>query len=292
MQDGLSILNSFVEAINNKVDLSNPVILADFMKSYSDMTVYKDHHKNLAEKNDGEQNLDSLLFLRLLLQDVSHYIYGNQEEIKKTHQYRLGAIGKISLRLGEITDENLVLLRHGFGTSVVSNLRLMLECYAIARYLMECDDVESDRFQDYGIVQECRMRKTNAREKLEKKNYEDDFYNSKSEYAWISDGSIKTPTDLMKRLGDENMNDWYKFYCKYVHASPYSCGKVHQMNQALVIDDNVYIPMGMENLVQQNKLYLTLFIGLLADNFILDKTIGELFKKLSELIYSFKKETL
>jgi len=88
------------------------------------------------------------------------------------------------------------------------------------------------------------------------------------------------------------MNDWYKFYCKYVHASPYSCGIVHQMNQALVIDDNVYIPMGMETLVQQNKLYLTLFIGLLADNFILDKTIGELFKKLSELIYSFKKETL
>ena len=89
MQDGLSILNSFVEAINNKVDLSNPVILADFMKSYSDMTVYKDHHKNLAEKNDGEQNLDSLLFLRLLLQDVSHYIYGNQEEIKKKHQLKI-----------------------------------------------------------------------------------------------------------------------------------------------------------------------------------------------------------
>ncbi len=289
MQDGLSILNSFVAAINSRVDLSNPAILEGFVKSYPDMAVYKDNHKDAAEKNDDDSNLDSLLFLRLLLQDFSHYIYNNQEEIKKTHQYRLGAIGKISLRLGEITDENFVLLRHGFGISVVSNLRLMLEGYAVAKYLMECDDVESERFQDYGIVQECRIRKTDAREKLAKKNYGDDFYNSKSEYAWVSDGLIKTPTDLIRRLGDEDINDWDNFYCKYVHATPYSCEKVHQMNQALVTDGNVYIPMGMGILVQQNKLYLTLLIELLADNFVLDKTIGELFKELSKLIYSFKK---
>ncbi|MBO5730708.1 MAG: hypothetical protein J6R67_05885 [Treponema sp.] len=281
--DGLSILNLFVETINRGFDFGNPVIRKEFMKSQPDMIKYKDYHKNIAEENDGDSNLDSLLFLRLLLLDVSHYIHNNQEEIKKNYQYRLGALGKISKRLEVITDENLVLLRHEFGTSVVSNLRLMLECYAIAKYLMDCDDVESDRFQDYGIVQECRFNKEDAKEKLVQKNYEKDFYRNKSEFAWISDKSIRNVSDLIKCLGDESINEWYKFYCQYVHASPYSCGKVHQMNQSLLENNNGYIPLNMEILIQQNKLYLTLFIELLSDNFIADKTIGELFKTLLKL---------
>ena len=287
--DGLSILTGFVSGIEKGIDFSNKNILERFMKSYPSMDIYKKYHQKLSKQNNNEPNLNSLLFMNLFLIDCQNYIAKKQSEIMKTHQFRLGAIGKIGLRLIEITDENLALLRNGFGTSVISNLRLMLESYAIAKYLMDCDDIESDKFQDFGIVQECKIQKTDPKKKLVKKNYSDDFYTSKSEFAWCSEKSLKTPVDFINRLNMEEINDWYRFFCKYVHASPYSIGKVHQMNQSSLAKDNAYMPISMENLILQNKFYITLFIELAADNFILDETLRELFKKISLLIYDFKK---
>ena len=287
--DGLSILNGIVKCSENKIDLSNVENLEYFMKSYPPMDIYKNYHYDLSEKNNDDANINSLLFLNLLFQDCSNYIASNQEEIKKTHQFRLGAIGKISFRLIEITDENLALLRNGFGTSVISNLRLMLESYSIAKYLMQAEDFESDKFQDFGIVQECKMHNTDAKEKLSSKNYSEDFFNAKSDFAWISDKKVKTPIDLINRIDNKKIKDLYKFYCKYAHASPYSCGKVFQMNQGSMENDNAYVPTGLKNLVHQNKYYIALIIDLIAENFILDELFKEMFKKVSLLIYNFEK---
>ena len=253
------------------------------------MDIYKKYYLDLSKKNNADANINSLLFMNLLLQDCAKYIADNQSEIKKTHQFRLGAIGKISFRFIEITDENLALLRNGFGTSVISNLRLMLESYSISKYLMAADDLESDRFQDFGIVQECKIQNTDPKIKLKEKNYTDDFYNAKSDFAWISDKKVRTSVDLINRIEIEKIKDWYKFYCKYVHASPYSCGKILQMNQSSLKNDNAYMPIEMNKLILQNKYYLVLIIELLADNFILEKSFRNLFKKVSQLIYDFKK---
>lgn len=287
--DGLSILNGIIQCSENKFDLSNNENLEYFMKSYPPIDIYKKYHSNLSEKNNDDANINSLLFLNLLLQDCSNYIASNQAKIKKTHQFRLGAIGKITFRLIEITDENLALLRNGFGTSVISNLRLMLESYSIAKYLMEAEDLESDKFQDFGIVQEGKIHNTDARKKLKAKNYPDDFFTSKSDFGWISDKKIKTPIDLINRTEIDEIKDLYKFYCKYVHASPYSCGKVFQMNQSSMENENAYVPTGMKNLVHQNKYYISLIIELMANNFIIDELFRELFKKVSLLIYNFEK---
>lgn len=287
--EGLSILNGIVKCSKNKFDLSNNENLEYFIKTYPLMDIYKKYHSELSEKNNNDTNINSLLFLNLLLQDCSNYIAANHSEIKKTHEFRLGAIGKISFRLIEITDENLALLRNGFGTSVISNLRLMLESYSIAKYLIKSEDIESDKFQDFGIVQECKMHNTDAREKLKNKNYKEDFFNAKSDFAWISDKKIKTPIDLINLLGIEKIKKFYKFYCKYAHASPYSCGKVFQMNQNSMNTENAYMPMKLNSLIQQNKYYLAMQIELLADNFILNEVFRELFKKVSSLIYDFEK---
>jgi|GEM_PF-3765023 len=286
--DGLSIIKGFVNCSENKIDLSKHETLEAFIKSYPSMDIYKKYHSDLSDKNNEDTNINSLLFLNMLLQDTQNYIASNQEEIKKTHQFRLGAIGKIGIRLIEITDENLALLRNGYGTSVVSNLRLMLESYAIVKYLMDCEDIESDRFQDFGIVQECKITNTNPKQKLQKKNYPDSFFNSKSEYAWVSDNKIKNMKDFIERLNMQEQKGWYKYYCKYVHASPYSCGKIHQMNQGSSNNEDAYFPITKENLVQQNKYYIVLFIELIADNFILDGLIREMFKNISKVIYQFK----
>ena len=164
--DGLSIINGIVRCSENKIDLSKIENLESLMKTYPPMDLYKKYHLNLSEKNNNDENLNSLLFMNLLFQDCSNYIAANQSEIKKTHQFRLGAIGKISFRLIEITDENLALLRNGFGTSVISNLRLMLESFSISKYLMSAEDIESDKFQDFGIVQECKIHNTDSKKKL------------------------------------------------------------------------------------------------------------------------------
>lgn len=287
--NGLSILAGIVNCSENQFDLSNNENLEYFIKSYPLMEIYKKYHSDLSEKNNDDGNINSLLFMNLLLQDCSSYIATNQKKLLKTHQFRMGAIGKISIRLIEITDENLALLRNGFGTSVISNLRLMLELYSIAKYLMETDDLESDKFQDFGIIQECNIQQMDAREKLKKKNYSDSFFECKSDFAWISDKKIKSPIDLINRLNMEDIKYWYKYYCKYVHASPYSIGKVFQMNQSSDKRDNAYMPINLGNLIKQNKFYLTLIIELLADNFILDELYKEMFKKVSLLIYNFQK---
>lgn len=283
------ILNEIVKCSENKFDLSKTENLEYFIKSYPLMDIYKKKYLDLSKKNNANANINSLLFMNLLLQDCAEYIADNQSEIKKTHQFRLGAIGKISFRFIEITDENLALLRNGFGTSVISNLRLMLESYSISKYLMAADDLESDRFQDFGIVQECKIQNTDPKIKLKEKNYTDDFYNAKSDFAWISDKKVRTSVDLINRIEIEKIKDWYKFYCKYVHASPYSCGKILQMNQSSLKNDNAYMPIEMNKLILQNKYYLVLIIELLADNFILEKSFRNLFKKVSQLIYDFKK---
>lgn len=165
----------------------------------------------------------------------------------------------------------------------------MLESYSISKYLMAADDLESDRFQDFGIVQECKIQNTDPKIKLKEKKYTDDFYNAKSDFAWISDKKVRTSVDLINRIEIEKIKDWYKFYCKYVHASPYSCGKILQMNQSSLKNDNAYMPIEMNKLILQNKYYLVLIIELLADNFILEKSFRNLFKKVSQLIYDFKK---
>lgn len=283
------ILNEIVKCSENKFDLSKTENLEYFIKSYPLMDIYKKKYLDLSKKNNADANINSLLFMNLLLQDCAEYIADNQSEIKKTHQFRLGAIGKISFRFIEITDENLALLRNGFGTSVISNLRLMLESYSISKYLMAADDLESDRFQDFGIVQECKIQNTDPKIKLKEKNYTDDFYNAKSDFAWISDKKVRTSVDLINRIEIEKIKDWYKFYCKHVHASPYSCGKILQMNQSSLKNDNAYMPIEMNKLILQNKYYLVLIIELLADNFILEKSFRNLFKKVSQLIYDFKK---
>lgn len=284
-----TILNEIVKCSENKFDLSKTENLEYFIKSYPLMDIYKKYYLDLSKKNNADANINSLLFMNLLLQDCAKYIADNQSEIKKTHQFRLGAIGKISFRFIEITDEILALLRNGFGTSVISNLRLMLESYSISKYLMAADDLESDRFQDFGIVQECKIQNTDPKIKLKEKNYTDDFYNAKSDFAWISDKKVRTSVDLINRIEIEKIKDWYKFYCKYVHASPYSCGKILQMNQSSLKNDNAYMPIEMNKLILQNKYYLVLIIELLADNFILEKSFRNLFKKVSQLIYDFKK---
>lgn len=284
-----TILNEIVKCSENKFDLSKTENLEYFIKSYPLMDIYKKYYLDLSKKNNADANINSLLFMNLLLQDCAKYIEDNQSEIKKTYQFRLGAIGKISFRFIEITDENLALLRNGFGTSVISNLRLMLESYSISKYLMAADDLESDRFQDFGIVQECKIQNADPKIKLKEKNYTDDFYNAKSDFAWISDKKVRTSVDLINRIEIEKIKDWYKFYCKYVHASPYSCGKILQMNQSSLKNDNAYMPIEMNKLILQNKYYLVLIIELLADNFILEKSFRNLFKKVSQLIYDFKK---
>lgn len=96
--EGLSILIGFVSSIESGMDFSQKDTLELFMKSYPSMDIYKNHHQELAEKNNDTANLNSLLFLNLFLIDLQNYIAHNQKEIMKTHQFRLGAIGKITLR--------------------------------------------------------------------------------------------------------------------------------------------------------------------------------------------------
>lgn len=286
----LYILNTIVKCIESNFDISNNENLEVLIKKYPEISQYKEFHTKISSKNNNDLNLDSLLFMNLLLCEFQNYLSKNQNNILEKYHFRLGAIGKISIRLIEITEENIALLRNGFGTSVISNLRLMLEAYAISKYLMESDDIESDRFQDFGIVQECHMYNKNTKELFEDKNYEDGFLNPKSDFAWVTNKKLKSPIDFIKLLNNQEILNWYKYFCKYVHSSPYSCGKVYQMNKKSKNNENAYFPFELKNLIQQNKYYIYLFMELVGVNFVVDEQTRDFYKSVAALIYNYKKE--
>lgn len=93
------ILNEIVKCSENKFDLSKTENLEYFIKSYPLMDIYKKYYLDLSKKNNADANINSLLFMNLLLQDCAKYIADNQSEIKKHINFGWGLLVKFLLDL-------------------------------------------------------------------------------------------------------------------------------------------------------------------------------------------------
>lgn len=210
-------------------------------------------HQSLFKKRES---IDRLIVLRCYAFEVFESITkGNLHN--EIYGRRINVIESALLRCEIATDENICLVKSGFGLSFLSNLRLMLESFAIAKYLWEKGESEAIRFQDYMEYQISEIEKT--KRELEGK-YDESFFKP---YGWISDSKINSLSKLVKNLGKDEYSELFKISSNYVHASPYSLQKVWEMNQGR----NGYFPFGLEDSIRLNEFILEDFLMFIIDCF-------------------------
>ncbi|MBR1714343.1 MAG: hypothetical protein IJ717_05295 [Treponema sp.] len=213
-------------------------------------------HQSLFTK---KESIDRLIILRCYAFEVFESITkGNLHN--EIYGRRINVIESALLRCEIATDENICLIKSGFGLSFLSNLRLMLESLAISRYLWEKGESEAIRFQDYMEYQISEIEKT--KKQLEGK-YDESFFKP---YGWISDSKINSLSKLVKNLNNDEYNELFKISSNYVHSSPYSLQKVWEMNQRL----NGYFPFSLEDSIRLNEFILTDFLVFIIDCFAED----------------------
>lgn len=280
----MQMLNTFVTRIEkSQIDIKNAAEIVKLVEDIIKPTKkeYWKYHDKKAKEFQGDCNLNKLLNLRLWCDDFNACVYNlcAVDVFPKfdIYKFRMAAVGKLFLRSLVATDENIALLKNGYGISVIPNLRLILESYSIAKYLMDCDDAESEKFQDYARIQEAKINKKNPKEIFQDK-YDESFYKT-NEYSWISNKDIKTAKDLIDNLNDRDMTDFYKFCCEYAHSSPYSVQKLIQMNH----NNAEYLPLPLEYMIQQNSIFLCKFIELEC-TFIEEETIQKIYNMVAAII--------
>lgn len=70
----LYILNTIVKCIESNFDISNNENLEVLIKNYPEISQYKEFHTKISNKNNNDLNLDSLLFMNLLLCEFQNYL--------------------------------------------------------------------------------------------------------------------------------------------------------------------------------------------------------------------------
>ncbi len=218
----------------------------------------------------NKESIDRLIVLRCYAYELFESI-SNGNIHNEIYGRRIKVIESALLRCEVATDENICLVKSGFGLSFLSNLRLMLESFAIAKYLWEKGETEAIRFQDYMEYQISEIEKT--KRDLEGK-YDKSFFKP---YGWISDSKINSLSKLVKKLNNDEYNELFKISSNYVHSSPYSLQKVWEMNQRL----NGYFPFSLEDSIRLNEFILTDFLVFIIDCFAEDdkKDFFKLFLK-------------
>lgn len=211
---------------------------------------YIKHHSNIEKESLQNTKIKKLILMRLFSDEIWNVIVKNDFSHKKEFGRRINVIGNTYHRMLVNTDENICLLEKKYGLSVISNLRMMLECLAVANYIWESGEEGAIRFQDYATKIGAKLSGENPKELLKGKYADDKIFSRPN--GWILDKKIKNLYDLIKNLHNKDYNDLYKFSCEYVHASPYSVQKLFELNKDLKENPNAYFPLGFDNEINLN----------------------------------------
>lgn len=186
--------------------------LMDFKKEELCLT------KSLAKIKD----FDEVILLRDFATDLwNNIIVHKLNEGKPSYQSQV--LQKMLNRLLIQIKETLFLLSHNLGLSAISNVRLFMEGFAITSYILEKGEEEAERFIDYGYYQQALESKLDLDPKFiakyGEKTKDNKFYYIP--YGWCTEDKI-TGEKLIKKIGVNEVLDFYRITCNYIHASPYS----------------------------------------------------------------------
>ena len=247
-----SLLELFITTDTNQYS-DNQVRKLLFKTTQNSVRKYKMGRKNINSHFNKEKSLDRLIILRLFADELWNLILRAKPKGRVVY-----VVEEALLRVEISTDENITLIGHGYGIGAVGNLRQMLECLAITKYIWKKGESEAERFQDHA---ECKKGKV-----IEKYKDEPCFMTSQ---GWISDKTNNTLKKLIKLLENRDYNDIYDFCCNLIHASSFSMEKVMQLNHERQGCD--YFPLGLEKTIRYNEKIIVDFLLFLIDSYLDEK---------------------
>ena len=224
------------------------------------------HTKQFANFYDVPE-IRKLIILRIFSSELWEEICKSEYGHKKEFERRINVIGKAYSRMLVNIDENICLLEKGFGITIISNMRMMLECLALAKYIWEKGENEAIRFQDFADAQQMKIADINPNIVFKNK-YTKQFYKAN---GWISDDKIKTIKQMVNDLEwQTEYKKMYNFSSEFVHASPESIEIVSRLNRELENDKFAYFPLGFEHQIELNVCLIQDFTKLIIDCFVED----------------------
>lgn len=283
----MSIINSFLDFLMQKL----PENLSDEEKKNmilnsadSNLEPYIKYHSNIEKESLQNPKIKKLILMRLFSDEIWNVIVKNDFSHKKEFGRRINVIGNTYHRMLVNTDENICLFRKKYGLSIISNLRMMLECLAIAKYIWDAGEDGAIRFQDYATKIGAKISGKNPKEILKNKYTGDKLFSKPN--GWILDKKFRNLHDLIKNLHNKNYNNLYKFSCEYVHASPYSVQKLSELNQELEVNPDAYFPLGFDNEINLNIYLIYDYTEFVINHFMPDTEEKEAYGILANLIAS------
>ena len=229
---------------------------------------YKIFHNKQLEKLNEDTNIKKLIVLRIFSAELWEEICQSEYAHNKEFERRINVIGKAYTRMQICLDENICMLEKGYGITMISNQRLMLECLALSKYIWEKGEEEAIRFQDYADAQEMKIAGINPN-KFFKNKYKKDFYLSN---GWITDKKIKSIRQMVDSLEWTEYKKMYKFSSEFVHASPESIEIVSKLNRNLATNYLAYFPLGFEHQIELNVYLIQDFTKLIINCFVKPET--------------------
>ena len=222
--------------------------LMDFKKEELCLT------KSLAKIKD----FDEVILFRDFATDLwNNIIVHKLNEGKPSYQSQV--LQKMLNRLLIQIKETLFLLSHNLGLSAISNVRLFMEGFAITSYILEKGEEEAERFIDYGYYQQALESKLDLDPKFiakyGEKTKDNKFYYIP--YGWCTEDKI-TGEKLIKKIGVNEVLDFYRITCNYIHASPYSLIQVSNSTDP-------FFPISKQYLTRIVRVILFYFIMLVLN---------------------------
>lgn len=255
-----------------------------FNSAESDLKPYIKYYSNIEDESLQNPKIKKLILMRLFSDEIWNAIGKNEFSHKKEFERRINVIGKTYHRMLVNTDENICLFEKKYGLSVISNLRMILECLAIAHYIWEHGEDGAIRFQDYATKIGAKLSGQNPNKLLKDKYKGDKTFSNPN--GWIENKKIKTLYNLIKSLHNKDYDKLYKFSCEYVHASPYSIQKLFELNKELKENPDAYFPLGFENEIDLNICLIYDYTEFVINHFMPDSTEKEVYHLFAGIIAS------
>ena len=241
--------------------------LKELLKSvtFEKLTPYQEYHRNQISKFSDLVGIKKLILLRIFADELWKEVGESKYSQKKEFERRINVIGKAYHRMLICLDENICMVEKGYGITMLSNMRLMLECLALSKYIWKKGEDEAIRFQDFAHAQKLKMKGINPN-KIFKDKYRRDFYKAN---GWISDAKIKTIGQMVNLLDwKDEYKKMYNHSSEFVHASPESIETVFELNHKLEQNDYAYFPLGFEHQIELNVYLIQDFTKLIIENFV------------------------
>ncbi|HUX59041.1 MAG TPA: DUF5677 domain-containing protein [Bacteroidales bacterium] len=218
---------------------------------------YMNYHEKLSIRTKVKLKYKKLVIVRIFASDIWEEIC-KQYSTDTVYQNRINAIGKLFYRSLIATDENISMIKNGYGYAAIANIRLIIESIALAEYIWEQGEKEADRYQDFASIQYALLLGKELPKNILQK-YEPGF---EKDYGWMTKKKeYKSVPKLLDYLGEETLHDYYKLASHFVHASSYSVEMLSNQATDKTIKEEGYFPIPFDMIININ----TQVIGIMSE---------------------------